>query len=131
VYAALEKAFDVKFMFADEKITNMHILQKIRSYIRGSEYLPGILMLLWSLGLRSRQRKIGTSALILTKQTPKKFRATFEGSIVFSIRASLILKINCQFCLISGIHAALTAALTTTSNHPNNRSLISSAGNPV
>ena len=38
VYSALEKAFDVKFIFADEKITNMHILQKIISYIRGSDF---------------------------------------------------------------------------------------------
>jgi hypothetical protein len=38
VYSALEKAFDVKFIFADEKITNMHILQKIMSYIRGSDF---------------------------------------------------------------------------------------------
>jgi hypothetical protein len=38
VYLDLEKAFDVKFIFADEKITNMHILQKIMSYIRGSDF---------------------------------------------------------------------------------------------
>jgi len=38
VFAALEKAFDVKFIFADEKITNMHILNKIVSYIRGSDF---------------------------------------------------------------------------------------------
>lgn len=38
VYTALEKAFDVKFIFADEKITNMHILQKIISFIRGSDF---------------------------------------------------------------------------------------------
>lgn len=38
VYASLEKAFGVKFIFADEKITNMHILQKIISYIRGSDF---------------------------------------------------------------------------------------------
>jgi hypothetical protein len=38
VFGALEKAFDVKFIFADERITNMHILQKIISYIRGSDF---------------------------------------------------------------------------------------------
>lgn len=38
VYSSLEKAFGVKFIFADEKITNMHILQKIISYIRGSDF---------------------------------------------------------------------------------------------
>lgn len=38
VYAQLEKAYGVKFIFADEKITNMHILQKIISYIRGSDF---------------------------------------------------------------------------------------------
>ena len=38
VFSALEKAFDVKFIFADEKITNMHILQKIISFIRGSDF---------------------------------------------------------------------------------------------
>jgi len=32
------KAFDVKFIFADEEITNMHILQKITGYIRGSDF---------------------------------------------------------------------------------------------
>ena len=32
------KAFDVKFIFADEEITNMHILQKIMGYIRGSDF---------------------------------------------------------------------------------------------
>lgn len=38
VFASLENAFGVKFIFADEKITNMHILQKIISYIRGSDF---------------------------------------------------------------------------------------------
>lgn len=38
VYGSLEKAFGVKFIFADEKITNMHILQKIISFIRGSDF---------------------------------------------------------------------------------------------
>ena len=38
VYASLEKSFGIKFIFADEKITNMHILQKIISYIRGSDF---------------------------------------------------------------------------------------------
>lgn len=32
----LAKAFDVKFVFADEKITTLHILQKIADYIRSS-----------------------------------------------------------------------------------------------
>lgn len=38
VYKALEKKFDVTFLFADEKITNMHIMKKIESYIRGSDF---------------------------------------------------------------------------------------------
>jgi hypothetical protein len=38
VYTELEKAFGIKFIFADEKITNMHILQKIISYMRGSDF---------------------------------------------------------------------------------------------
>jgi hypothetical protein len=38
VYTNLEKAYGVQFIFADEKITNMHILQKIISYIRGSDF---------------------------------------------------------------------------------------------
>ena len=38
VFTSLEKAFGVQFIFADEKITNMHILQKIISYIRGSDF---------------------------------------------------------------------------------------------
>ena len=38
LYLSLEKAFDVKFIFADEKITNLHILQKICNYIRESAF---------------------------------------------------------------------------------------------
>ena len=38
VFSNLEKAYGVKFIFADEKITNMRILQKIISYIRGSDF---------------------------------------------------------------------------------------------
>lgn len=38
VFGILEKAFGVKFIFADEKITNMHILQKIISYIKSSDF---------------------------------------------------------------------------------------------
>jgi predicted nucleotide-binding protein len=38
VFSNLEKAYGVKFIFADERITNMHILQKIISYIRGSDF---------------------------------------------------------------------------------------------
>lgn len=38
VFASLENAYGVKFIFADEKITNMHILQKIISYIKASDF---------------------------------------------------------------------------------------------
>src|SRR5713101_4080835 len=38
VFTELEKTYDVKFVFADEKITNMHIMAKIISYIRGSDF---------------------------------------------------------------------------------------------
>lgn len=38
IYTALEKIYGVKFIFADEKITNMHILQKIISYIAGTDF---------------------------------------------------------------------------------------------
>ena len=38
VFTELEKTYDVRFVFADEKITNMHIMQKIISYIRGSDF---------------------------------------------------------------------------------------------
>lgn len=38
VFTSLEKTYGVKFIFADEKITNMHILQKIISYIRSSDF---------------------------------------------------------------------------------------------
>ena len=38
VFSALERAFGVRFVFADEKITNMHILQKIVSYIKASDF---------------------------------------------------------------------------------------------
>ncbi len=38
VFTALEKTYGVRFIFADEKITNMHILQKIISYIKTSDF---------------------------------------------------------------------------------------------
>ena len=38
VFSNLERAFGVRFIFADEKITNMHILQKILSYIKSSDF---------------------------------------------------------------------------------------------
>lgn len=38
VYKDLEQKFDVTFIFADEKITNMHIMKKIESYIRNSDF---------------------------------------------------------------------------------------------
>jgi hypothetical protein len=38
VFASLERDFGIEFIFADEKITNMHILQKIISHIRGSDF---------------------------------------------------------------------------------------------
>jgi hypothetical protein len=38
VYTSLEKSCGVTFIFADEKITNMHLVQKIISSIRGSDF---------------------------------------------------------------------------------------------
>lgn len=38
VYNGLAKAFGVKFVFADEKITTLHILEKIGGYIRTSRF---------------------------------------------------------------------------------------------
>jgi hypothetical protein len=38
VYNDLKKAFQVDFVFADEKITSLHILQKIANYIRESRF---------------------------------------------------------------------------------------------
>src|SRR6266481_3645879 len=38
VYTDLAKAFAIDFVFADEKITNLHILQKIADYIRASRF---------------------------------------------------------------------------------------------
>ena len=38
VYQELARAFQVQFVFADEKITTLHILQKIADYIRGSRF---------------------------------------------------------------------------------------------
>lgn len=38
VYKELAEAFHVEFVFADEKITNLHILQKIANYIRSSQF---------------------------------------------------------------------------------------------
>ncbi len=38
VFNEISDEYEVAFVFADEKITNMHILQKIISYIRGSDF---------------------------------------------------------------------------------------------
>jgi hypothetical protein len=38
VYKELAEAFHVEFVFADEKITSLHILQKIANYIRSSRF---------------------------------------------------------------------------------------------
>jgi len=37
-YRELEKQYDVTFIFADETISNMHIMKKIESYIRNSDF---------------------------------------------------------------------------------------------
>jgi hypothetical protein len=37
-YTEIGKAFNVKFVFADEKITTLHILQKIVNYVRSSRF---------------------------------------------------------------------------------------------
>jgi hypothetical protein len=38
VYKELEQHYEVTFIFADEKITNMHIMKKIETFIRGSDF---------------------------------------------------------------------------------------------
>jgi len=38
VFKSLAVAFDVKFVFADEKITTLHILEKIEGYIKASQF---------------------------------------------------------------------------------------------
>lgn len=38
VYQDLSRAFEIEFVFGDEKITNLHILQKIANYIRSSRF---------------------------------------------------------------------------------------------
>jgi hypothetical protein len=38
LFKELEKQYEVTFIFADEKITNMHIMKKIETYIRGSDF---------------------------------------------------------------------------------------------
>lgn len=38
VFESISKAFDVSFVFADEKISDLHILEKIKSYIRDSAF---------------------------------------------------------------------------------------------
>ena len=38
VFESISDEYAVSFLFADEKITNMHILQKIISYIRASDF---------------------------------------------------------------------------------------------
>lgn len=38
VFKALESEYKVTFIFADEKITNMHIMKKIETFIKGSDF---------------------------------------------------------------------------------------------
>lgn len=38
LYKELENQYEVTFIFADEKITNMHIMKKIETFIRGSDF---------------------------------------------------------------------------------------------
>ncbi len=38
IFTNIEENYDVRFIFADEKITNMHIMQKIISYIKSSDF---------------------------------------------------------------------------------------------
>ena len=38
IFRTLEQAYEVTFIFADEKITNMHIMKKIETFIRGSDF---------------------------------------------------------------------------------------------
>jgi hypothetical protein len=38
IFSEIEQEYELTFVFADEKITNMHILQKIISFIRASEF---------------------------------------------------------------------------------------------
>lgn len=38
IYKELERRYQVTFIFADEKITNMHIMKKIETFIRGSDF---------------------------------------------------------------------------------------------
>lgn len=38
IYQEIEQKYPVSFIFADEKITNMHIMAKIVSYIKGAEF---------------------------------------------------------------------------------------------
>jgi len=38
IYREIESKYEVTFIFADEKITNMHIMKKIETFIRGSDF---------------------------------------------------------------------------------------------
>jgi hypothetical protein len=38
LFKTLEAAYEIKFIFADEHITNMHIMDKIVSYVRSAEF---------------------------------------------------------------------------------------------
>jgi RNase H-fold protein (predicted Holliday junction resolvase) len=38
VFVELSEAFDVKFVFADEAISTLHVLDKIKNYITESEF---------------------------------------------------------------------------------------------
>jgi predicted nucleotide-binding protein len=38
VYKEIERKYEMTFLFADEKITNMHIMKKIETLIRGSDF---------------------------------------------------------------------------------------------
>jgi hypothetical protein len=91
VFASLENAYGVKFIFADEKITNMHILQKIISYIKASDFSlfdisAGTRMSHSNLVLLLRTQIIGISVSIQTRRQSMMCRAILKEWIEFNTR---------------------------------------------
>lgn len=118
VFASLEKSFGIKFVFADEKITNMHILQKIISYIRGSDFAlfdisawnPNVTL---ELGIALAMSEDWYICFNPDKML-KRCLATYAALIEFSTQVLASLRTNCRSCLTNGTRAARAQLLTTT-----------------
>ena len=85
IYAEIEAEYPVRFIFADEKITNMHIMAKIESYIKGADFSifdisgwnPNVTL---ELGFAMARARTGTSRLIQSTLTLMMCQVTSKAS---------------------------------------------------